>query len=214
MSKQRSFLYAVLFTSVVAFLAGLLLVGTNALLKDRIETNILNERYRALFALAGVDVSNESGANIKKLYAERFSQKRLTGGRERLTYTSPKGETTHIYPLRGMGFWGPIHGFIALDGALTKIRGLVFTRQEETPGLGAEITTHRFLSQLKGKQITASAASTQIILAIKKAGEAKGANQIDGITGATETTMRVNSIIRGVLAGAVADRTRGGAHGN
>ena len=214
MSKQPSTLYIFLFVTLTAFFAGLILMGSNYFLKDRIETNILNERYRSLFALAGMDVTGKSAKEIKRLFALRFSLQQTDQGKERLVFTTEKGKHSHIYPFSGMGFWGPIHGYIALDHTLSRILGIVFTRQEETPGLGAEITGKAFRSQFTNRRFTHTENSTEVLLRIKKAGEAKNPFHIDGITGATETTGRVDLMIRDVLKSALLDRLRRDSHGN
>ncbi|MBU1536417.1 FMN-binding protein, partial [Myxococcota bacterium] len=168
----------------------------------------------SLFALAGVEVSQKSAKEIRSLFARQFSRQKTTAGTERLVFTAPDGKQTNIYPFSGMGFWGPIHGYIALDGTLSRIRGIVFTRQEETPGLGAEITGQPFRRQFINRLFTRTESSREVLLRIKKAGEAKTPFHIDGITGATETTGRVNFMVKKVLDSAVADRERRPSHAN
>ncbi len=213
MNRSPSTLYTITFVTLTALVSGVLLMGANHLLGSRIETNLLNDRYRSLFALAGVDVSGRGASDLKRLYSLRFAEERTRRGGARLRFSSTAQTITYIYPFSGMGFWGPIHGYIALDQTLSVIRGVVFTRQEETPGLGAEIVTEAFTKRFSGLKFTRDAASEKVLMKITKAGEATGPYEIDGITGATETTVRVNAMIGKTLKAAVSDR-RGGRHGS
>ena len=42
-------------------------------------------------------------------------------------------------PIEGVGMWGTLYGFLALDRDGNTMRGLTFYDQKETPGLGGEI---------------------------------------------------------------------------
>ena len=44
-----------------------------------------------------------------------------------------------VLPVEGLGLWGTLYGFIALEGDLRTIRGLTFYEHKETPGLGGEV---------------------------------------------------------------------------
>ena len=44
-----------------------------------------------------------------------------------------------VLPIEGLGLWGTLYGFVALEGDLRTIRGLTFYEHKETPGLGGEV---------------------------------------------------------------------------
>jgi len=46
--------------------------------------------------------------------------------------------------LNGKGLWGSIEAFVAVSSDLKKMVGIDFTKQVETPGLGARITEQEF----------------------------------------------------------------------
>ena len=48
-----------------------------------------------------------------------------------------EGNTYYVLPLRGKGLWGPIWGYVALEGDGNTILGATFGHKTETPGLGA-----------------------------------------------------------------------------
>ena len=54
-------------------------------------------------------------------------------------------------PLTGKGLWGPIWGYIAVKSDGKTVNGAVFDHKSETPGLGAEINTPKFMAQFEGK---------------------------------------------------------------
>lgn len=62
-------------------------------------------------------------------------------------------DTLTVIPFYGMGLWGAIWGYVALENDLNTIHGTVFDHKGETPGLGAEISGLPFQEQFKGKKI-------------------------------------------------------------
>lgn len=64
---------------------------------------------------------------------------------------SKDGQFCYVMPVRGKGLWGPIWGYIAIKEDGKTINGAVFDHKSETPGLGAEINTDKFMSQFEGK---------------------------------------------------------------
>lgn len=93
----------------------------------------------------------------------------------------------------GAGVWGPIKGVIATEPDLTTIRGLRFYHQEETPGLGGEIGSDKFLSQFVGKKIVGADGTPEF--RVLKPGAQTDQNSVQGITGATMTSDRVTEIL-------------------
>jgi Na+-transporting NADH:ubiquinone oxidoreductase subunit C len=93
----------------------------------------------------------------------------------------------------GPGLWGPIKGVMSLEPDLLTIQGISFYQQEETPGLGGEIGSEWFQKQFAGKEIV----SLDGIPGFKilKPGSTTDKNSVDGITGATMTSERAQTII-------------------
>jgi Na+-transporting NADH:ubiquinone oxidoreductase subunit C len=103
----------------------------------------------------------------------------------------------------GPGLWGPIKGFLALDPKITKIRGITFYEQEETPGLGGEIVNASFRDKFVGLMIRDEAGNPGII--IKSGGEA-AANKVDGISGATMTCDKVQEMLNEAIKSIVEEK--------
>lgn len=92
------------------------------------------------------------------------------------------------FEISGPGFWGKISALIALEPDLKTIKGLEILKHVETPGLGGRIAENWFLSQFKGKRVTPE-------LKIVSYRKAEGPNEVDAISGATQTSKAFERII-------------------
>ena len=90
-------------------------------------------------------------------------------------------DSIRVVPMQGKGLWGPIWGYIAIAPDGKTVLGANFDHKSETPGLGGEITTEKFQSQFKGKQISDEGKYVPI--------------EFDAITGATKTSNGVREMI-------------------
>jgi Na+-transporting NADH:ubiquinone oxidoreductase subunit C len=96
------------------------------------------------------------------------------------------------FPVRGPGFWGPIHGIVAVTTAEHRVVGLAFTRHEETPGLGGRISEQWFTDQFRGTILDPLSSGAMVRLV--RQGEHAGPADVDAITGATETSRKIQSL--------------------
>lgn len=119
---------------------------------------------------------------------EVFDEKIEVFTREGVTYYRQKEEHAVAFIFSGPGLWGPISGVIALENDLETIRGINIVSQQETPGLGGRIGEEEFLAQFKGKVVLPS-------VRITPEGEAEREHEVDGITGATETSRALESLL-------------------
>jgi len=205
--KVFSLKYTIFFSLIIALICGSMLVFTQHFLKDKIETNRLLDKYKAIFTLSGIDTNGFSSDELKRLFKEQIHIEKLNSDKIRYSYIKNKNLICYIYEMKGPGFWGEIKGFIAFDPQLFKIKGIIITIQEETPGLGGEISQAWFQNKFKNKKFTISPKDSKIILHLKKSGTS-GKFDIDGITGATETTNRFDSILQSVFKLAITNRNQ------
>ena len=56
-----------------------------------------------------------------------------------------------VLPVEGLGLWGTLYGFVALEGDLRTIRGLTFYEHKETPGLGGEVDNPIWKARWNGR---------------------------------------------------------------
>ena len=105
----------------------------------------------------------------------------------------------YAFQVVGRGFWDMLRGYMAVGPELTTIRGLAFYEQSETPGLGAEITEPWFEQQFRDKQIPDAGAREGALIRLVRPGGEKRPGDADAVTGATETSKRVEDIVNTTL---------------
>ncbi len=177
------FLVTAAFSSVV--------IGFTAVTRERVEAN---ERLAFEAAVVAVlpDLSEPglSGAEIHRRFVEQVSEPdAATGG----AYILRKGGQIAAYalPFDGQGFWAPIRGLIGIAADRETITGISFYEQTETPGLGAEIVRPAFRGQFKGKKLARQGPPINM----KRPGAELGENDVHAVTGATQTSVRLEAII-------------------
>jgi len=100
-----------------------------------------------------------------------------------------------VLPVHGYGLWSTLYGFIALEADLNTVIGFGFYAHAETPGLGGEVDSATFKDQWPGKKIFNDQGELKI--EVTKGGQAQDpTHQIDGLAGATLTTVGVNNLVR------------------
>ena len=111
------------------------------------------------------------------------------------------GKKKYVIPVYGMGLWGPIWGYIALDDDKNTVFGAYFNHDSETAGLGAEIKDSKaWQDQFIGKKIF-SADGQKIAIAVKKKSDVKNpASECDAVTGATLTSDCVSLMLQDCFA--------------
>ena len=103
----------------------------------------------------------------------------------------------YIFPVNGKGLWSTLYAFVALDADLNTIRGITFYDQKETPGLGGEVENKKWQSQWDGK-LAFNDQNEPVIRVIKGTvtpGSPGEEHQIDGLSGATITSVGVENLI-------------------
>jgi Na+-transporting NADH:ubiquinone oxidoreductase subunit C len=102
-----------------------------------------------------------------------------------------------ILPVRGSGMWSMLYGYIALEPDLNTISGMTFYEQNETPGLGDQITHPHWLEQWKGRQVYDYEGNPRFRISEGKVepGSATAEFEVDALTGATVTGNAVTSMI-------------------
>lgn len=113
--------------------------------------------------------------------------------------TLKNGEIKYVLPVAGMGLWGAIWGYVAVDSDGSTIYGAYFSHASETPGLGAEIEKPAFQDRFIGKQLIKDNAFYPI--AVVKAGQHPSGNEdyVDGVSGGTITSKGVGTMLDNCL---------------
>ena len=120
---------------IVAFL----LAFVYQALKPMQDANVaLDVKKQILYSL---NIRDLDGAEAEAKYAEVVKSEPGGRGEFKKSYYNCEvnGKNIHVFPLKGMGLWGGISGFIALEDDFDTVYGVYFNHESETAGLGAEI---------------------------------------------------------------------------
>jgi Na+-transporting NADH:ubiquinone oxidoreductase subunit C len=112
-------------------------------------------------------------------------------------YFVNKGGAIHlvVLPVEGVGMWGTLYGFIALEPDGNTVRGLSYYDQKETPGLGGEVGNPKWQARWDGRRIYNESWEPQLVVIKGKAGPAdKDPLRVDGLSGATITSNGVSRL--------------------
>jgi Na+-transporting NADH:ubiquinone oxidoreductase subunit C len=185
------------FAGVLGLICAGLLAGISQYTAPYRQANEKAEEVRNYLAALGVPVPAEANAQELLRVFEKNVKEISLGELPAYEYIPESGAARAALavavPFSGVGLWGPVKGVLALEPDLRTIREIRFYQQEETPGLGGEIGAEWFRRQFEGKQIVSSAGEPGF--RILKPGSPADANAVDGITGATMTSQRVQNIV-------------------
>lgn len=109
------------------------------------------------------------------------------------------GQTKYVIPVYGMGLWGGISGYIAINEDKATVFGAYFNHESETAGLGAEIKDNvKWQQQFQGKHLFAKD-GTDVALSVEKK-VTDPDTQVDAVTGATLTSNGVTEMLHSCLS--------------
>ena len=101
-----------------------------------------------------------------------------------------------VLPIEGLGLWGTLYGFLALDADTTTVRGITYYQHKETPGLGGEVDNPTWKDKWPGRK--AFDDEGEVRLAVMK-GQARSVaedpHRVDGLAGATITSNGVTNML-------------------
>ncbi|MCK5884147.1 MAG: Na(+)-translocating NADH-quinone reductase subunit C [Bacteriovoracaceae bacterium] len=104
----------------------------------------------------------------------------------------------YIFPIYGKGLWSTMYAFLALSSDFKKVLGVGFYDHGETPGLGGEIENAKWQKSWINKDVYSD--ELNLLLTVIKGkvdySEPTNVHQIDGLSGATLTTVGVDRTIK------------------
>lgn len=103
-----------------------------------------------------------------------------------------------ILPVHGTGAWSMLFGYIAIEADLRTIAGMIFYEQNETPGIGDQITHAHWLEQWRGRRLFNDQGETVFRVSVDRVrpGSEAARYEVDALSGATITTNAVTNLIR------------------
>lgn len=137
--------------------------------------------------------------NIQKNY--RFApEERLYPVFKFMDKDDPEKVDAYIFPMFGNGLWDWISGYMAIDNDLNTIRGIAFDHKQETPGLGARITSDQVQKRYIGKEVYNEQGELVSVIMVKGEGNKElSKHEVDGLSGATMTAKGVNKMLEQYL---------------
>ena len=160
---------------------------------------ILNYSARVISTKEGaidpLDKEDAFNINMKKQYKGKSWEERAYP----LYICEKDGQQYLVIPMVGGGLWGPIRGYIALEGDNNTVYGASFDHDKETPGLGAEINTAEFQKQFEGDQLLDENGKFVSIIVTKGGAPPENKHGVDAITGGTITSNGVTKMLKQTL---------------
>lgn len=217
--------YTIIYAAILVVVVAFLLAFVSRSLKPMQDSNVALDKKKQI--LASLNIRGLSDEQSAQRYAEvvvaddiidasgMTTNEGTQGGEDNgftLTSTDMKagklalfrcsvdGETKYVIPVYGMGLWGSISGYIAINDDKNTVFGAYFNHESETAGLGAEIKdSQEWQEQFQGKKITKDGVDG-IALCVKKKNQVKDPEtECDAVTGATLTCNGVSDMLRDCL---------------
>ena len=190
--KTNSNSYTIIYSAIIVVVVAFLLAFVYQVLKPIQDANVaLDQKKQILYSLNIRNLDNATAeANYNKMLV---SEKNVKNG---TIYTfNVDSQIKYVFSVKGMGLWGGINGFIAVDADKSTVFGAYFNHESETAGLGAEIKDNRkWQEQFRGKELFTKGNRDAIALSVqKKVTDSK--TQVDAVTGATLTSNGVAAMM-------------------
>lgn len=208
-SDTNSNAYIILYSTVMVVIVATLLALAALGLQKRQYENELNEKKQAI--LASLSASDQRYDEFIDAYVVDKNGARIDGEDVFTLLNDLPGayaagkfpvfearDGRVVVPVTGMGLWGPIWGYVALEKDMNTVAGVIMAHKGETPGLGAEISTAKYQANFVGKTIFEGDKFVSVTL--RKGGAKDPAHEVDAISGGTKTSDGVTAMLYNSLA--------------
>ena len=222
--KTNSNSYTIIYSVIIVVIVAFLLAFVSQTLKPMQDANVALDKKKQILNSLNIRDLNDAQADAKYkevVVADRVIDEKgkvllpgTTGGEnagfklESKDYKEGKlalyicrvnGENKYVIPVYGMGLWGPISGYIALNADKSTVYGVYFNHESETAGLGAEIKDNKaWQEKFQGKKLFKNGDDKTIALSVEKKVE-DPTTQVDAVTGATLTSNGVRDMLHEAL---------------
>lgn len=201
--NTNSNIYTIIYATVMVVVVAVILAFASSLLKERQQRNVEIERKEMILRSVQLGADEAARASDKDSYIEAEYARYIKDssineqGKDLTLYicTIESGERFYVIPLRGVGLWGPVWGYISLKGDFNTVYGATFDHKSETPGLGAEITTPMFYKQFENKRIFDDSGNFVSVQVVKGGADASSGHEVDAISGGTITSKAVEEML-------------------
>jgi Na+-transporting NADH:ubiquinone oxidoreductase subunit C len=198
--------YIIAYSCAMVVIVAFLLAFVSSTLKARQDVNVaLDKKKQILAALNIRDLSDsEAEAKYSEVVLDNDNNKQAfqlnsgyyNAGTYKVYECQVGGEKKYVVPVYGMGLWGAIWGYVAVNADGNTVYGAYFNHDSETAGLGAEIKDSKaWQDKFIGKKIY-SADGTPALKVVKSSELKNPESEVDGITGATLTSNGVSDMLQ------------------
>jgi len=205
--------YTIIYSIVLVLIVAFLLAFVSQALKSRQDANVkLDQKKQILYSL---NIRGLNDNDAEKKFAEVVQGKNTgeqtgeneetlieadpTDGKAGVYVCQIDGKPIYVVPLKGMGLWGGIGGYLSYDPATMTVYGAYFNHESETAGLGAEIKdSQKWQEKFQGKKILKEGVDGIALGVVKKVDDQE--TQVEAISGATLTSNGVNDMLKKCLA--------------
>ena len=182
--------YIIIYSTVLVVIVAFLLAFVYQALKPMQDANVALDVKKQI--LNSLNLRNLDGAEAEAKYAEVVKEEKEIDG-QKVYECQIDGQDILVANLKGMGLWGGISGYLAIDKE-GKVFGAYFNHESETAGLGAEIKdSQEWQEKFIGKKIWDEQGN--VVLSVVKKVE-DPATQVDCVTGATLTSNGVDAMLK------------------
>ena len=182
--------YIIIYSAILVVIVAFLLAFVYQALKPMQDANVaLDVKKQILYSL---NIRDLDGSEAEAKYAEVVKEEKEVDG-QKVYSCSVDGQDVVVVSLKGMGLWGGISGYLAVDKE-DKVFGAYFNHESETAGLGAEIKdSQAWQEKVIGKKIFDENGNV-ILSVVKKVEDPE--SQVDCVTGATLTSNGVDVMLK------------------
>lgn len=190
--NQKSFIYPIVFMSVITAIFVFILAYLNYSTAERVEFLQDTDLRKKILYVFDIPIPSDDPEEIEQVFSQHIEEDDST--KPSIFYTVENGEISgYAVPASGPGLWGGIDAYVGISSDFSTVLGLEFVAHEETPGLGGRISDLEFLEQFRGLDISNASDRDYVIFR-----PASGGN-LDAISGATLTSQSVRDLINNDL---------------
>ncbi len=182
--------YIIIYSAILVVIVAFLLAFVFQALKPMQDANVALDVKKQI--LNSLNIRGLDGAEAEAKYKEVVKKEENCEG-QKIYECQINGQDIMVTSLKGMGLWGGISGYIAIDKE-GKVFGAYFNHESETAGLGAEIKDSQdWQEKFIGKKIWDDKGNV-VLSVVKKVDTPE--SQVDCVTGATLTSNGVDAMIK------------------
>ena len=199
--NRKSPRYVLVFMALICLVFGTAIAVVNYATLPLLKKNEVLHKNTVLCNAFLLDVPTPTADAYAKAVAEHQQPIELAdsaGAIPAWRRTSPGAEMLGFL-ISGMGFWDRMDVVVVLRPDLQEIVNIQIMDQKETPGLGAFIEEKWFTDRFKNLAVDWSAANHAHII-VGPASNPNAPNRVDGVTGATQTSMALMNMMNNELA--------------